>query len=176
MTAEPNAPIKRRWQRGGPSPNPGGKRKPLPEAAPPLKTKKDTRFKPGNPGRVKGSRNKATMAALAIMEGDAETISRKAVELAIAGDLTAIRIVLDRLVAVRRDRPVNIVLPKISTASDLVAASAVIMEAIAEGAVTPSEAAALSATVSCVAKAVETYEIVARLATLEEQMVAKGSV
>jgi hypothetical protein len=29
-------------------------------AQPPLKTKKDTRFKPGNPGRAKGSRNKAT--------------------------------------------------------------------------------------------------------------------
>ena len=81
------------------------------------------------------------MAALAIMEADAETISRKAVELALGGDLTAIRIVLDRLVAPRRDRPVEIALPKIVTASDLVAAASAIVEAIEEGAVTPSEAA-----------------------------------
>src|ERR1700733_7425773 len=68
-------------------------------------------------GTPKGSLNKSTLAALAIMEADAVTISQKAVELAKAGDLTAIRIVLDRLVAPRRDRPVEIALPKIGTAS-----------------------------------------------------------
>ena len=109
------------------------------------------------------------MAALAIMEADAETISRKAVELALGGDLTAIRIVLDRLVAPRRDRPVEIALPKI------VAAASAIVEAIAEGAVTPSEAAALSTAVSGVAKAVETYELADRLAKLEEQLAVKAS-
>jgi hypothetical protein len=65
--------------------------------------KPDGTFAMGNSinpaGRPKGSLNKSTMAALAIMEADAETISRKAVELALGGDLTAIRIVLDRLVA-----------------------------------------------------------------------------
>jgi hypothetical protein len=114
------------------------------------------------------------MAALAIMEADADTISRKAVELALGGDLTAIRIVLDRLVAPRRDRPVEIALPKIVTASDLVAAASAIVEAIAEGAVTPSEAAALSTAVSGVAKAVEIYEIAERLTRLETQLGTKG--
>jgi hypothetical protein len=109
-----------------------------------------------------------------IMEVDAETISRKAVELALGGDLTAIRLVLDRLVAPRRDRPVEIALPKIVAASDLVAATSAILEAIAEGAVTRSEAAALSTAVSGVAKAVETFELADRLAKLEEQMAAKG--
>jgi len=89
--------------------------------------------------------------------------------------LTAIRIVLDRLVAPRRDRPVEIALPKIVAASDLVAAASAIVEAIAAGTVTPSEAAALSAAVSGVAKAVETFELADRLAKLEEQMAAKGS-
>ena len=48
------------------------------------------------------------------------------------------------------------------------------MEAIEEGAVTPSEAAARSTALSGVAKAVETYELADRLAKLEEQMAAKG--
>jgi hypothetical protein len=113
---------------------PGGRKKaPQPGVAQPVSTteKRDTRFKAGNPGRPKGALNKSTMAALAIMEADAETISSKAVELAKAGDLTAIRIVLDRLVAPRRDRPVEIALPKIVAASDLVAAASAIVEAIA---------------------------------------------
>ena len=66
-----------------------------PEAAQqPEKTgrNKDGTFAKGvcpNPnGRPKGSLNKSTLAALAIMEADAVTISQKAVELAKAGDLT----------------------------------------------------------------------------------------
>ena len=188
MTEDTNTPpLKPKWAKDGLSPNSGGKRKspttsePVqPEGVQPENTgrKPDGTFAKGNSinpaGRPKGSLNKSTMAALAIMEADAETISRKAVGLALGGDLTAIRIVLDRLVAPRRDRPVEIALPKIVAASDLAAAASAIVEAIAEGAVTPSEAAALSTAVSGVAKAVETYELADRLAKLEEQMAAKG--
>ena len=123
---------------------PGGRKKaPQPGVAQPVSTteKRDTRFKAGNPGRPKGALNKSTMAALAIMEADAETISRKAVELALGGDLTAIRIVLDRLVAPRRDRPVEIALPKIVAAVDLVAAAAAIADAVAEGEDNPQRGA-----------------------------------
>jgi hypothetical protein len=98
-------------------------------------------------GRPKGSLNKSTLAALAIMEADAVTISQKAVELAKAGDLTAIRIVLDRPVAPRRDRPVEIALPKIGTASTWSPQPRRSMAAIADGSTTPSDAASLSAAV-----------------------------
>src|SRR5687768_6523834 len=54
-------------------------------------------FRPGNPGRPKGCRNRATLAALALLEGEAEALARKAVELALAGDTVALRLVLDRL-------------------------------------------------------------------------------
>jgi hypothetical protein len=54
---------------------------------------------------------RSTMAALAIMEADAEAISKRAVELALAGDLTAIRLVLDRLVSPARDRPIQLANP-----------------------------------------------------------------
>jgi hypothetical protein len=51
-----------------------------PEAARPVSTteKRDTRFKPGNPGRPEGALNRSTMAALAIMEANAQKISEKA--------------------------------------------------------------------------------------------------
>jgi hypothetical protein len=57
----------------------------------------------------------------------------------------------------------------------LVAAASAIVAAIADGSITPSEAASLSAAVGGVAKAVETYELADRLAKLEEQLAAKGS-
>ena len=44
-------------------------------------------FERGNPGRPKGARNRATLAAEAILEGEAEALSRKAVERALEGDM-----------------------------------------------------------------------------------------
>ena len=47
----------------------------------------------GNPaGRPVGSRNKATLLALQLLEGEAEALTRKAVEQALEGDTTALRL------------------------------------------------------------------------------------
>ena len=47
----------------------------------------------GNPGgRRRGSRNKATLAAAALLAGESEALTRKAVEMALAGDPTAMRL------------------------------------------------------------------------------------
>ena len=55
-----------------------------------------TRFQPGqsgNPkGRPPGSRNKTTMAVEGLLDGDAEAITRKAIEKAKGGDATMIRL------------------------------------------------------------------------------------
>jgi uncharacterized protein DUF5681 len=50
----------------------------------------------GNPaGQPKGSRNKATLAVEALLDGEAEEITRKVIELAKKGDLVAIRLCLE---------------------------------------------------------------------------------
>jgi hypothetical protein len=50
----------------------------------------------GNPaGKKAGARHQATKAALALLSGG---LTRKAVELALAGDVTALRLCLERLV------------------------------------------------------------------------------
>ena len=85
------------------------------------------------------------------------------------------RLVLDRLCPPRRERSVSLEMPSIKSATDLIAAAAALTEATAAGDITPSEAASLSTLVSNVAKAVETVEIVARLAKLEEQLAVKGN-
>ena len=47
----------------------------------------------GNPaGRRTGCRNKATIAAAALLGGESEALTRKAVELALVGDSTAMRL------------------------------------------------------------------------------------
>jgi hypothetical protein len=52
----------------------------------------------GNPaGRPKGSRNKTTLAIEALLEGEAEALTRKAIERALEGDMAALRLCMDRL-------------------------------------------------------------------------------
>src|SRR5215218_6978605 len=90
--------------------------------------KQDTRFRKGqsgNPaGRPAGARNKATLAVEVLLDGEAETITRKAIELAKSGDITAMRLCLERIIPARKDRPVSFSLPQIQTATDSVKASA----------------------------------------------------
>ena len=58
-------------------------------------------FESGQSGNPKGARNKATLAAEALLDGKAEAITRKAIDLAKAGDLTAIRLCLERIIPAR---------------------------------------------------------------------------
>src|SRR4030081_2214440 len=98
------------------------------------------RFQPGNPGRPKGARSKATVAAELLLDGDAETITSKAIELAKAGDMAAIRLCMDRFCPPRKDRAIPFALPKLERAADASAAMASIVAAVAEGDLTPIEA------------------------------------
>ena len=67
----------------------------------------DGTFTNGNSGRPKGARNKATQAVLALLEGEAVALSRKAVQMALAGDGVALRLCLDRIAPPRKDSPVQ---------------------------------------------------------------------
>src|SRR6516225_9807088 len=56
----------------------------------------------GNPaGRPRGSRNRSTLAAQLLLQGEAEALTRKAVELALGGDPTALRLCLSHCAAPR---------------------------------------------------------------------------
>jgi len=106
--------------------------------------RQDTRFKPGhsgNPnGRPKGSLNATTLAAQALLDGEAEILARKAIELAKGGDLAALRLCIDRLVPPRKDRPVSFDLPKIESARDAANAISAVLTAVSTGDLTPAEA------------------------------------
>ena len=99
----------------------------------------------GNPaGKPKGARHKTTIAVQALMDGEGEEITRKAIELAKGGDITAIRLCLDRLMPPSRQRAVSIDLKTITTAEDAAAAMAAIIDAASIGDLTTSEAQALA--------------------------------
>jgi Family of unknown function (DUF5681) len=68
----------------------------------------------GNPeGRPPGSRNKATLLIEQLLDDATKDITKKAIELAKAGDSTALRLCMDRIVPARRDRHIAFKLPKL---------------------------------------------------------------
>ena len=63
----------------------------------------------GNPGgRPKGALNKATLATQALLDGEAEALTRKAVELAKDGNPVALRLCLERLLPPGRIGPLTL--------------------------------------------------------------------
>src|SRR6516225_4041300 len=123
----------------------------------------------GNPaGRPMGSRNNATLACEALLEGQAEALTQKAVDMALAGDSVALKICIDRIFPVRRDRPVSFPLPPINSARDAADIAAAIAQAVAAGHITPSEAAELGKVIEIYVKAYQTAELNDRAARLEQ--------
>lgn len=128
----------------------------------------------GNPkGRPKGARHKTTVAMEALLASEAEGLTRRAIELAQDGDTVALRLCLDRLMPVRKDRPVPFTLPPIATAADLPKATSALLAAVAAGDLTPSEAAELGKLVDAHVKAVEAADLAVRIAALEQQGAAR---
>lgn len=124
-------------------------------------------FAKGNRGKAKGTRHKATVACESLLDGQVEKLTQKAVEMAMAGDVQAMRICMDRIAPPRKDRHVVFELPPIDGANDHPAALASIMAAVAGGNLTPTEGQALAAMLAEHRKAIETADIEARLAALE---------
>lgn len=127
----------------------------------------DGRFGSGNPGKPRGTRHKATQAILALMEGEGEALTRKAIELALAGDSVALRLCLDRIAPPRKDSPVQFAMPQMKTAQDAAEGAGAILQAVAEGELTPTEAAQVMSLVDSFRRTLETSELEARLVALE---------
>ena len=78
----------------------------------------------GNPaGKPKGTRHKTALLAEKLMSDDVEAIVKAVVDAAKSGDLTAAKIVLDRIAPARRDNPVRFELPAIESPADAAKAS-----------------------------------------------------
>jgi hypothetical protein len=136
----------------------------------PRKYATNTRGKPfqaGNTGKPKGARHKTTLAIEALLEGEAEALTRKAIEKAKEGDTTALRLCLDRIAPARKDRTIEFALPEVTTPADVLKAAGALLVGAATGQLSPSEAAELSKLLDGYRSALTTVDIEARIARLE---------
>ena len=122
----------------------------------------------GNPaGRPRGSRNKASIQMQEMLEEKAEALVNKVVELAMGGNIAALRLCLDHLIATRKSEPLSCEMPPLARAADAVAAIGGIASAAVAGDVTADEAAKLAKVISLYVNTLEAHQFEHRLAQLE---------
>ena len=127
----------------------------------------DGTFSKGNPGRPKGARHKVTLAVADLIDGQAEAITQKAVEMALQGDTTALRLCLERIAPSRKDSTISFDLPPMKNASDAAASAREILIAVSMGELTPLEGAAVMNLVEGFKRILELSEYEGRIKALE---------
>jgi hypothetical protein len=122
----------------------------------------------GNPaGRKAGSRNQATLISKELLDDEPEKITRKAIELAIAGDVIALRLCLERIYPKPKDMAIKTKLPVINTAADIPLAIAKIFQMIGNGKLTIDQGKTLAGIAAAQGNFLEMAELEKRIAVLE---------
>lgn len=123
----------------------------------------------GNPrGRPPGSRHKTTLLIEALLEDGAREVAKRVLAAAKGGDLTAAKIVLERLIPPARERTVELLLPSTDSPSGISEAFEVVLNAAADGLVTLSEAKQFADLLEQRRRVVETVELEKRIQALEK--------
>jgi hypothetical protein len=126
----------------------------------------------GNPaGRPRGSRNRATLLAQALLDDTAEELFRKAQEMALAGDRSMITLLLKQVL--RQERPITFELPELRTAADVENLMTMLLEQVAAGEITLDVAERVTALAETRLKTLEAYDFERRLQILEQCLFPK---
>jgi hypothetical protein len=107
------------------------------------------------------------------MDDNAEPVIAALITAAKNGDTTA-RLVLERVAPLPRNRPVQFDMPAIETSADLGAAMGAILQAAADGALAPDEATSIASLIETRRRTIETIELEARIAALEQSRETPG--
>jgi hypothetical protein len=124
----------------------------------------------GNPaGRPRGSRNRLTKACADLLGDAAPDIMERLIKMAGKGHPVALKLCVERMLPARaaRDRWVELAVPVVAQASDLVTAAAAVIERAAAGEITLSEAKEFMALIDSQRRAIETADLAVRIEALE---------
>jgi hypothetical protein len=97
-----------------------------------------------------------------------EALTRKVIELGLAGDTTALKIAMDRLLPPIKSRPISFKLPTLRTVSDALSAITAIIRGVTSGEILANEAQSLTDMVGIFIKALEVSALEDRLVALEK--------
>ncbi len=123
--------------------------------------------KSGNPdGRPKGTADRRSELRK-LLEPHAPELIAKLIELALEGDITALKHCLDKLVPNVKPTDEPIALMEFDEAVDLTAKGEMVMEAVAAGTITPDQGSALQSIIAAQSRILEVNDLAARVSALE---------
>ena len=125
-------------------------------------------FGKGNPGRKRGSKNKATLLTGSLTGEQGEELLGKAYEMAMGGNVALMKFFLDRILP--KERPIQLNLPSLDSAHDSIYAMAEIIEAVSTGRISPREAADVGQLVCTFVRAIQTTEVETELEVLRRKL------
>ena len=128
-------------------------------------------FEPGNKmgrGRPKGSRNKRTAQAQAILDQYSEPILKKCIAKALEGNLRALGLCMERILPSPRELGVRIRIPKLAQSKDIDLAFQWVFDEIANGKISPSQGEKLLAILQKLRANIEGRVLEAKITELEK--------
>jgi hypothetical protein len=138
--------------------------------AAPIKNAGKTRgrqFARGNPGRPKGSRNRRSVLVEQLMDADISEIVKAVIDKAKQGDMTAAKLVLDRVAPPPKGRALALNLPAVTDAESVLQCHASLLAALAHGVIDASEAESVAKILASFLRTLDSVDIEARLVRLE---------
>jgi hypothetical protein len=121
----------------------------------------------GNPmGKPKGAKDKRT-ALRTLLLPHAEDLVKKAVDLALAGDTTALRICIDRIIPMMKAKDSGVRIGKLE--GSLTDQGRTVLTAMSEGSITPDEASTLMQAIGVQARIIAVDELEQRVSAIEER-------
>jgi hypothetical protein len=102
-----------------------------------------------------------------ILTEGAESTAQATVTAAQNGDMTAARLVLDRVCPLRKGRPIMLSITAIDTPAEISAALSTVTLAMCRGEISPEEAAVIAGVIKAKCELVSVVELEARIRDLE---------
>lgn len=128
---------------------------------------------PGGPGRPRGAVHSAA-SALDQLAAEASTeLIKVGIELARAGNLEALKMMMARIWPQRRGRLLDIGAPDVREMPDMAAAATRIAHLVMQGSLTPQEGREVSALLETERRMIETWDHAKRIKALEEASAQK---
>lgn len=131
------------------------------------------KFQPGvsgNPkGRGAGTKDKRTALRQLLVPHQGKLLETL-IDFAKAGDMTAMKICMDRLMPPLREDPIHVTIPKITSADDCTKAQAAVLNAVAAGDMLPGEGQVLSGLINAQRLAYETTHLAKQLADIQSDL------
>lgn len=126
------------------------------------------KFRPGQSGNPKGRPKDTRTAELReMLRAESGALIAKAVELAKDGDPQALRLCLERILPPLKGKDTAVSIPGLVNAQTLSEKGEAVLDAAAEGTITPTEAATLVQSLAGLSRVIETDDLEKRIEALE---------